>query len=423
MAATAPIRVRPDWVEPRPAPHVAFLMGNLNGGGVQRMTMLLAGGLAAQGARVDLVVCETEGELREQVPVALHMVGLEQSSWVAARLAVLRADPQGLAAFLRPLTTIKYASPTLRYLPSLAHYLRRARPDSLFSATTYLNIEAVLARRLAGVPTRLVISDRSHFSSGKPRKAWRQRHLVAAMRRTYIQADAITAVSNGVAEDIASSIGIARETITTLYNPTITPDFATRASEPVAHPWFADGAPPVLLAVGRTTFQKDFSTLLRAFARVRQDRPVRLAIIGEANEKQTARLRGLAAELGVQEDFSLLGYQRNPLPYMTRAAVLVLSSRYEGFPNVLLEAMACGTPVVSTDCPSGPSEILDGGAYGALVPVGDDVALAAAITATMANPPDRARLQARAARFDYRTAIAGYAAVLLGEAADQVGPA
>ena len=124
----------------------------------------------------------------------------------------------------------------------------------------------------------------------------------------------------------------------------------------------------------------------------------------------------------MQEDFSLLGYQRNPLPYMTRAAVLVLSSRYEGFPNVLLEAMACGTPVVSTDCPSGPSEILDGGAYGALVPVADDAALAAAITATMANPPDQARLQARAAMFDYRTAIAGYAAVLLGEAADQVGP-
>jgi glycosyltransferase involved in cell wall biosynthesis len=239
------------------------------------------------------------------------------------------------------------------------------------------------------------------------------------MRRNYLQADAITAVSNGVADDIARSIGIAREAITTLYNPTITPDFAAKASQPVAHPWFADGAPPVLLAVGRTTFQKDFSTLLRAFARVRQDRPVRLAIIGEANAKQTSRLRELAGELGVQDDFALLGYHPNPLPYMARAAVLVLSSRYEGFPNVLLEAMACGTPVVSTDCPSGPSEILDGGAYGALVPVADDAALAAAITATLASPPDRGRLRARAAMFNYRTAIARYAAVLLGEPAGQ----
>jgi glycosyltransferase involved in cell wall biosynthesis len=242
------------------------------------------------------------------------------------------------------------------------------------------------------------------------------------MRRNYLQADAITAVSNGVADDIARSIGIPREAITTLYNPTITPDFAAKASQPVAHPWFADGAPPVLLAVGRTTFQKDFPTLLRAFARVRQDRPVRLAIVGEANAKQTARLQDLAGELDVQDAFALLGYQPNPLPYMARAAALVLSSRYEGFPNVLLEAMACGTPVVSTDCPSGPSEILDGGAYGALVPVGDDAALAAAIGATLATPPDPARLRARASIFDYRTAIARYAAVLLDEAADRAGP-
>ncbi|HEX5078469.1 MAG TPA: glycosyltransferase [Geminicoccaceae bacterium] len=400
---------------------MAFLVGNLHSGGVQRMTLLLAEGLAARGARVDLVVCEMRGELRDQVPAALRVVALERSNPLAARLAVLRADPGGAAAFLRPLTTVKYASPTLAALPALARYLRRARPDSLFSATTYLNIEAVLARRLAAVPTRLVISDRSHFSSGKPRKAWRQRHLVAAMRRAYLQADAITAVSDGVAEDIAGSLGIARKAITTLYNPTVTPDLAARASEPIDHPWFAEGAPPVLLAVGRTTFQKDFATLLRAFARVRRQRAVRLAIVGEANEKQTARLRGLAGELGVQDDFALLGYRRNPLPYMARATVLVLSSRYEGFPNVLLEAMACGTPVVSTDCPSGPSEILDGGAYGALVPVGDDAALAAAIAATLAKPPDPARLRARAARFDYRTAIDRYAAVLLGETAATAG--
>jgi glycosyltransferase involved in cell wall biosynthesis len=419
MAATAPILARPR-VEPQAAPHVAFLMGNLHSGGVQRMTMLLAEGLAAQGVRVDLVVCDTQGELRHQIPSVLQVVALEPSNPIAARLAVLRADPQGVAAYLRPLTTIKYASPTLVCLPSLARYLRRARPDSLFSATSYLNIEAVLARRLAHVPTRLVLSDRSHFSSGKPRKAWRQRHLAAAMRRTYQQADAITAVSNGVADDIARAIGLRREAITTLYNPTITPDFA--ASQPLAHPWFADGTPPVLLAVGRTTFQKDFSTLLRAFARVRKDRPVRLAIIGESNAKQTARLRDLADELAVQDDFALLGYQPNPLPYMARAAVLVLSSRYEGFPNVLLEALACGTPVVSTDCPSGPFEILDGGTYGALVPVGDDAALAAAINATLADPPDPARLQARAAMFDYRTAIARYAAVLLGETAAAARP-
>ena len=334
-------------------------MGNLHGGGVQRMTMLLADGLAAQGARVDLVVCDTQGELRDQIPSALHMVALEHANPIAARLAVL-APTRGASGLPQTSDDDQICLADAR-LPAFAgaRSAGQARPDSLFSATSYLNIEAVLARRLAAVDDRLVISDRSHFSSGKPRKAWRQRHLAAAMRRTYRQADAITAVSNGVADDIARSIGIAREAITTLHKPTITPDFAARASDPIAHPWFADGAPPVLLAVGRTTFQKDFSTLLRAFARVRRDRPVRLVIVGESNAKQTARLRELAAELGADEDFALLGYQPNPLPYMARAAVLVLSSRYEGFPNVLLEALACGTPVVSTDCPSGPSEILE----------------------------------------------------------------
>jgi glycosyltransferase involved in cell wall biosynthesis len=416
------VLAQPERAGRRGAPRVAFLMGNLHGGGVQRITLLLAEGLAARGADVDLVVCDAQGELSDQIPPTLRLVALERGNPLAARLAVLRADPQGVAAYLRPLTTIKYASPTLACLPALARYLRRARPASLFSATSYLNIEAVLARRLAGVPTRLVLSDRSHFSSGKPRKDWRQRHLAAAMRRTYAQADAVTAVSQGVADDIARSIGIARDAIITLYNPTITPDFAARAREPIAHAWFAAGAPPVVLAVGRTTFQKDFATLLRAFARVRRERPLRLAIIGESSAKQAARLQELAGELAVQDDFALLGYQRNPLPYMARAAVLALSSRYEGFPNVLLEALACGTPVVSTDCPSGPSEILAGGAYGALVPVGDDAALAAAIGATLAAPPDRARLQARAAMFDYRTAIARYAAVLLGEAAAEAAP-
>ncbi len=409
----------PERAGRRDAPRVAFLMGNLHGGGVQRITLLLAEGLAARGADVDLVVCDAQGELSGQIPPTLRLVALERGNPLAARLAVLRADPQGAAAYLRPLMTIKYASPTLACLPALARYLRRARPASLFSATSYLNIEAVLARRLAGVPTRLVLSDRSHFSSGKPRKDWRQRHLAAAMRRTYAQADAITAVSHGVADDIARSIGIAREAIITLHNPTITPDFAAKAKEPIAHPWFAAGMPPVVLAVGRTTFQKDFPTLLRAFSRVRRERPLRLAIVGESSAKQTARLQELAGELGVRDDFALLGYQRNPLPYMARAAVLALSSRYEGFPNVLLEALACGTPVVSTDCPSGPSEILAGGAYGALVPVGDDAALAAAIGATLAAPPDRARLQARAAMFDYRTAIARYAEVLLGDVAER----
>lgn len=393
---------------------LAFLLSNLNGGGVQRIITIVADALTKRGAEVDLVVCEARGHLKADLPSKVRLVALSRSNPLVARAIALSADLYGIAGLARPILTPKHASPTMSYLPSLAAYLRSARPDCLFAATPYMNIEAYLARRLAGVPLRLVLSERSHFSGGKPRKEWRQRNLSAAMRRAYLQANAILAVSRGVADDLARSIRIPRELITTVHNPTITPDFAARAAETIDHPWFAEGAAPVMLGVGRVAYQKDFGTLLRAFARVRGQRPARLVIAGKASEKQAARFYSLADELGVRHEVELLGDVRNPLPYMARAAVFVLSSRFEGFPNVLLEALACGTPVVSTDCPSGPHEILAGGSYGPLVPVGDDAALAAAATVTLDHPPDPARLKQRAAAFDYESAIAGYAAVLRG---------
>jgi glycosyltransferase involved in cell wall biosynthesis len=194
----------------------------------------------------------------------------------------------------------------------------------------------------------------------------------------------------------------------------------------VDHPWFGADQPPVILAVGRPGRQKDFPTLVRAFAQVRRQRPVRLMIIGEVSladknrvdkAKKVGRaavLTGLAEELGVADDVSLAGYQSNPPAYMSRAGVFVLSSRFEGFPNVLLEAIAAGCPVVSTDCPSGPSEILDDGLFGALVPVGDADAMARAIAATLDAPRNSERLMLRAALFSYDEAIVAYRDVLLG---------
>ena len=177
------------------------------------------------------------------------------------------------------------------------------------------------------------------------------------------------------------------------------------------HPWFAPGSPPVVLGIGRLTTQKDFPTLLKAFAQVRAVRKARLMILGEGRDRQA--LEVLARELGVASDVDLPGFVLNPFPYMVRASLLVLSSAWEGLPGVLIEAMACGCPVVSTDCPSGPSEILDGGAYGPLVPVGDDGALAKAILSVLEMPPDPERLRARAALFSVERATDQYLQVLL----------
>ncbi|HYQ90484.1 MAG TPA: glycosyltransferase, partial [Candidatus Competibacteraceae bacterium] len=293
-------------------------------------------------------------------------------------------------------------------------------------------IVAVLARRLAGVTTRLVISERTHLStnlahSGGGTRDWRRRYLSPLMRHTYLQADAIIAVSDGVADDLAAHIDIPRQTITRIYNPTFFPELPERAKEAVEHPWFAPGAPPVVLSVGRLGRQKDFSTLLCAFARVRSTRPLRLMILGEASDPdeqgdRLAKLTALADELGITADFVLLGFVPNPFAYMARSAVLVLSSVHEGFPNVLVEAMACGCPVVSTDCPSGPAEILDNGRFGPLVPVGDEVAMAQAIVAVLDCPPAKVRLRARAALFSFEQAIDNYEAVLLGKASAQRMP-
>jgi glycosyltransferase involved in cell wall biosynthesis len=230
----------------------------------------------------------------------------------------------------------------------------------------------------------------------------------------YPWADAVIAVSDGVAEQVASLTGMPRERITTIYNPVVTPELLWRSREPVDHPWLAPGQPPVVLGVGKLKIQKGFRTLIRAFARVRAARPARLVILGEGARRRT--LEALVDELGLREDVALPGYVENPWAWMSRASVFALSSRWEGLPGALIEAMACGCPVVSTDCPSGPAEILEGGVYGPLVPVGDAGALARAILELLDAPPDPARLRARAAAFCVDPALERYLEVLLGAA-------
>ncbi|MCA1995460.1 MAG: glycosyltransferase, partial [Coleofasciculus sp. S288] len=193
----------------------------------------------------------------------------------------------------------------------------------------------------------------------------------------------IVAVSQGVATDLARTASLPLERIQVIYNPVVTPELLTRAKEPLDHPWFNPGEPPVILGVGRLVEQKDFSTLIRAFNQVRQIQPARLMILGSGREK--SRLKALVQELGLEDDVAMPGFVQNPYAYMARSAVFVLSSAWEGFGNVIVEAMAVGTPVVSTDCQSGPAEILDDGKYGSLVPVGDSKAIAEAILSVLSG--------------------------------------
>jgi glycosyltransferase involved in cell wall biosynthesis len=330
------------------------------------------------------------------------------------RLHAFRAAPEHLVQLAMPVLLPRKPQVTLRCLPALVRYLREERPAVLFSADTYLNLVALWARRLAGVSVRTVISEHIHLSShlrdGAKRRTWRWRFIVPLLRRMYPEADRIIAVSRGVADDLRTLVGLPPELVTTVYNPVVDSELAKKAEAPIDHAWFVPGAPPVIIAVGRLTEQKDFPTLLQAFAQVRAQRQARLLLLGEGEMRR--KLEALARELGVDQDVSLSGFTNNLFAYMARAAVFVLSSTYEGLGIVLIEALACGCPVVSTDCPSGPAEILENGQYGRLVPVGDSAAMAQAIISTLDALPDRGRLQERASYFSVDRAMEQYLDVL-----------
>jgi len=332
---------------------IALFSPSLHGGGAERVMVNLAHGFVERGLQVDLVLAKAEGPYLSQVPQSVWAVDLKSKR-------------------------------VLYSLPSLVRYLRRERPKALLSAIDHANVVALWAKKLAGVPTRVVVSVRTTISiAAKRAKNMRGRMMPLFIRKFYPWADAIVAVSKGVAEDLLKIADLPKEKIRVIYNPVITPELFAKAEEPVDHPWFRPGEPPVILGIGRLTEAKDFPTLIRAFALVRKERPARLMILGEGEERP--KLEGLVRELDLEKDVALPGFVDNPYKYMKRAALFVLSSRWEGLPTVLIEALALGTPVVSTDCPSGPREILENGKLGKLVPAGNVKALATAITGTLAE--------------------------------------
>ena len=337
-------------------PDVAFYLRMLAGGGAERVIVNLMRDFVQRGVNVDLVLNIVEGPYLEQVPDSVRIV---------------------------PLGTPRLLSG----LPKLAGYLRRERPTALFAALHYNAEIALWAKRLAGAATRVVVSERNTLSIHAQHQTDNERWSPMLARLFYPWADGIVAISQGVARDLSQVTGMPRSRIQVIYNPVETLAVQQRAREPLEHPWFARGESPVILGVGRLNAQKDFPTLIRAFAQVRAVRPCRLMILGQGPERQT--LEALIVELGLQDDVAIPGFVSNPYAYMGRAAVFALSSAWEGFGNVIVEAMAVGTPVISTNCQSGPAEILDKGKYGALVPVGDSDAMAQAILQVLSGQVNR----------------------------------
>jgi len=366
-------------------PPIAVFASFSGTGGVEGMLVNLMRGFVEAGRDVNLLLVRADSPHLDRLPAAVRRTELGGGH-------------------------------TLLAAPALARWLRKHRPTALLAAKDRAGRTAVLARMLAGTDTRLVLRLGTNLSTamaGHSALARQLRYL--PIRLLYPRLDHIVAVSEGVAADTAAISGVPTERIGVIRNPVVTPEVASLAAAPCPHPWLAapDG-PPVIIGAGRLQRQKDFPTLLCAFAALRRERPCRLLILGEGGGRVGLETLGreLGLAIGSNGAVDLPGYQSNIHAFLSRAALFVLSSAWEGSPNVLTEALALGTPVVSTDCPSGPREILEDGRYGPLVPVGDVGALAAAMARTLDAPLPPQTLKEAVAEYTQAASAARYLAAL-----------
>lgn len=362
--------------------HIAIFLPSFGGGGAEKIGVTLANALADAGLRVDLVVATAVGPHASLVSKAVRVIDLR--------------SPRVFSAIL-----------------PLARYLRREAPVALLAMMTHANVAAVIAKSLARVKCRLVVSERSTISINARQAATVREKLIYRLAATvYPKADAIVAVSREAATDLAEFTGLDPTRVGSIYNPFDLGRIDELSREDPGHPWLSPGQPPVIIAVGRLMPEKDFPTLLRAFADLRRHLKARLLILGEGDLRR--ELEDQAKQLGLEPDeFQMPGFVSNPYSYLSRASLFVLSSRWEGLPGVLIEALACGVPVVSTECRSGPKEILEDGRWGQLVPVGDARALGVAMQRALSGRSGFVDGRSRAREFSLEKTVSMYLDILV----------
>lgn len=359
---------------------VVLYMPYLPVGGAERMLVRLAEGLAARGRPVSFLLDRMDGDMLPRLPRGVGVEALDA--------------PRSAAA-----------------VPRLTAWLRRREPEVLLSALSHQNIVALVARWLARARTRVVVSEHTILSRQTAESGtWQHRLMPLLARRLYPLADARVAVSAAALEDLAAITGLPHRRFDLIHNPVVADEvLAGDLGAAVDDQWLCDDGPPVIVAAGRLVPLKDFATLLRAVAFLRAERPVRLLLLGEGPAR--GDLERLRDELCLQDSVRLIGAVSDPLPYFRRAAAVALTSHYEGFGVVLVEAMACGTPVISTDCPGGPAEILENGRLGPLVPVGDAEALAHGLARILDDPIAPEALRRRAFDFAASRSVEAYDAL------------
>lgn len=368
---------------PAAGPHLAMYVGASQIASRERLFLDTGRALAADGWRVSFLTAKPIPALKAAIEAPMELVDVGRIGGVPMPRLI-------------PHLARLYAS-----TPAVASYLKAVRPDVLMGTSIPPNLIMLKARRMAKLKAPVILRQ----SNVVPLKedplsvhaARRPRDRL--MPRLYPDAAAIVAVSKGVADNLEISGWLPPDRIHAIPNGVDLATATKNAAAPSGHPWLdgdqRDG--PVILAVGRLIPKKDYQTLLHALAAMKTERPARLIALGEGGERP--KLEALAKRLGLEDRVDFFGRTPNPFAFLARADLFVLSSRFEGMPSVVIEALACGCPAVSTDCPSGPAEILGDGAFGPLVPVGDASGLSQAMTERLRAPRDSARLKARAAEF------------------------
>jgi len=396
------------------AEKIAVFLPSLEGGGAERSMLNLAKGFLAKGRKVELVLCQAKGAYLDNIPAGATMIELPATGNLRARWIAASGNLGDFFVLLRPVLLAKKVSPEVTRIRSLQRYMEDSQPDIILCALPYANLSAIWAKQLSGSGVPVVVSERialsTYCAAPSNFRKWKWRYLPDLVRRGYPKADCVIAVSADVANDLITTIGLPRGSVTAVHNPVVDDTLRAHAQLALEHPWFLPGAAPVILAAGRLTEQKDFATLIRAFAEVRANREARLVILGEGRLRE--ELEQLACNLGIQADVYMPGFVENPFQYMARASALVLSSEYEGLPGVLIQAMACGCPVISTDCPGGSREILEDGRCGTLVSIGNAGEMKKAILAELDSPTPKEILIGRAEDFSVDRAVSNYLTLL-----------
>lgn len=359
-------------------PDIAVYLPSLEAGGAERVMVTVANSLAERGYSVQLVVGNEKGGFRRDVSDSVELLDLDI-----------------------PTTPVV---PTLGALIPFYRYLHRENPGVVISSMNHVNVVLLFAWKLAAVRSRMVVTEHNNPTEIM-RNSIKNRAIYRVAPLVYPWADSLVAVSDGVADSLSEVIDVPTREIVRIYNPVVSEELKAQASQAVDHPWLG-GESPVLLNIGRLVEQKNQALLLRAFDRVRTDFDAKLIIIGTGKKERS--LRDLAVELGVEDHVDFIDWVDNPYGFMAAADVFVLSSRYEGLPTVLIEALACRCQVVSTDCPSGPREILDGGKYGELVENERPEALSEAIRERILNPIEEDVLEQRGDDFSVERCIEDY---------------